>query len=252
MKKITLKGNYHDDPIYIYISKTIKPVQAVTIFVHGLYGVFDPTENTDKVNLLVKKLIGGNISHCLNYNSSRDFQFGHGTDYDKRREAFKEKTFLQELDDLKTVVQWIINNSEKAFGIKKIDLFINIHGNSLGGTLAILLEDFFPMIRKISLCGSGCGTNGSSKPILSTFFEEKVILDSISQFTGDLLLLQGGEDTTVPLESGLKILEHVVNAKNSHILVPGANHNFSKINGLENIEAKNQFINTIFDFISKI
>lgn len=252
MEKITLEGNYHDNPIEIFISKAMKPVQVVTIFVHGLYGVFDPIKNSDKINLLVKRLTDENISNCVSYNSARDFQFDHGTDYDKRREAFKEKTFLQELDDLKTVVRWVINNSEKTFGIKKCDLFINIHGNSLGGTLALLLGDFFPMIRKISLCGSGCGTSGSQKPILSTSFQEKVILDSISQFTGNLLLLQGSEDTTVPLESGLKILEHAVNAKKNHTVVPSANHNFSKINGLESVEAKNQFINIIFDFISKI
>ena len=179
MNKIELEGSYNGKLIDAYIWKSQEPVDAVTIFVQGLYGVYSPDEHDDKVNTLVSMLISKGVSHCVDYNSSRDFSFSPDTDYDERKKAFVNKTFTQELDDLKSVVRWIIENSEKEFDIRKSDLILNIHGNSLGGTFAVLLEDFFPMIKKISLCGSGCGTNGSTKPILSTYFSEYIILDSI-------------------------------------------------------------------------
>ena len=208
MKQPNLIGSYHNRPIEIYVGNTKCPSNTVTIFVQGLYGVFSMAEIGDKINLLSEKLIADNISHCVNYNSSRDFSFTSETEYEERMRAFSEKTFHQELDDLKKVLSWTIDNSKKIFGIEKDNLVLNIHGNSIGGTLAILLKEFFRKIRKISLCGSGCGTNGSTKPILSSHPAEETVLDSIKTFTGELFLLQGGEDTKVPKESGIKILKN--------------------------------------------
>jgi hypothetical protein len=250
MDRVQLTGSYNHKSIDAYIWKSHKPVSVVTIFVQGLYGVYSPGEQEDKVNMLVSMLTSKGISHCVNYNSSRDFSFNTDTDYDERKKAFIDKTFIQELDDLKSVVKWIVENSEKIFGIKKSDLILNVHGNSLGGTFTVLLDDFFPVIKKISLCGSGCGTNGSTKPILSTYLPEQTILDSISKFRGELLLLQGSEDTQVPLESGMKILAHAIHAKTSHMVVEGANHNFSKMCGEKSDLAKGKYITILFDFLS--
>lgn len=251
MEKIILIGNYHNNPLDIYAWKVQDKINTVTIFAHGLYGVFDTDENDDKVNRLVKRLTTKNISHCVIYNSSRDFSFSPNTDYKDRKKAFLDKTFEQELSDLKKVVIWVIENSEKVFGVKSEKLSINIHGTSLGGTLAILLEDLFTKIKKISLCGSGCGGIYSTKPILSTYFAEKDILDSAAKYKGRLLLLQGSEDTVIPKESGLKILKYAINATTKHIVIYGTNHNFSKINGMDDDEAKKQFEEIIFDFISE-
>lgn len=252
MKQTNLIGSYHNKPIEIYTGNTKFPSNTVTIFVQGLYGVFSMEEIEDKINLLSKKLISDNISHCVNYNSSRDFSFIPETEHEERAKAFVEKTFEQELDDLKKVVSWAMDNSKKIFGIEKDNLVLNINGNSIGGTLAILLKEFFQKIKKISLCGSGCGTNGSTKPILSSHPAEEIILDSVKTFTGELFLLQGGEDTKVPKESGLKILKNASLAKTTHIIVPGANHNFSKMYGMNNKKAEKHFVQILFDFLSKI
>lgn len=252
MKQINLIGSYHNRPIEIYTKIVKIPSNTVTIFVQGLYGVFSITETGDKINLLSEKLIVDNISHCVSYNSSRDFSFTSETEYEERMKAFVEKTFEQELDDLKKVVSWVTDNSKKIFGIEKDVLILNIHGNSIGGTLSILLKEFFQKIRKISLCGSGCGTNGSTKPILSSHLAENIILDSVKTFTGELFLLQGSEDTKVPKESGLKILKGASLAKITHVTVPGANHNFSKMYGVDNKEAEKHFVQILFDFLSKI
>lgn len=251
MKQTNLIGSYHSKPIEIYTKNIKIPSNTVTVFVQGLYGVFSMAEIEDKINLLSEKLISDNISHCVNYNSSRDLSFTSETEYEERMEAFVEKTFEQELDDLKKVVSWIIDNSKKIFGIEKDNLVLNIHGSSIGGTLSILLKEFFQKIKKISLCGSGCGTNGSTKPILSSHPAEETVLDSVKTFTGELFLLQGGEDTKVPKESGLKILKSASLAKTTHIIVPGANHNFSKMYGTNNKEAEKYFVQILFDFLSK-
>lgn len=248
MEKIIIQGNYHLKPVDVYFTKSRQRTSKVTVFVQGLFGVFEPNDQEDKINLLVKKLTEEGVSHCVNYNSSRDFSYDSQADFNYRMEAFKEKTFEEELGDLKSVVKWVIDNSSEIFGITKEELKLNICGSSLGGTLAVLLEEHFPIIEKISLAGSGCGTNGSTKPILSTHYPEKDILDAVSTFKGKLLLIQGGEDTTVPLESGRKIIENASSASVSHIIIPGANHNFSKLNGEKSTKVKEEFVQALFDF----
>ena len=52
---------------------------------------FSITETGDKINLLSEKLIVDNISHCVSYNSSRDFSFTSETEYEERMKAFVEK-----------------------------------------------------------------------------------------------------------------------------------------------------------------
>ncbi|MHB1316715.1 MAG: alpha/beta hydrolase family protein [Minisyncoccota bacterium] len=249
VKSIT--GCYKQKSIEMFIKKTSGNIPVVAVFIHGLYGVFDQNEPGDKLNILINSLTAEGVAHCVSFNTSRDFSFSTKTEYGERKNAFKEKTFIQELGDVKKVASWIINNSEDTFGITKDDLILYVHGTSLGGTFAVLLGDFYSKIKKISLCGSGCGTNGSTKPILSTMFSEADILKPIKTFKGEIFLLQGSEDTQVPLESGLKILKHATSARTSHNVVFGANHNFSKLHGIENDKVEQEFISKIFDFLKK-
>ncbi|MEI7463220.1 MAG: alpha/beta hydrolase [Candidatus Taylorbacteria bacterium] len=252
MERATINGSYNNNPLNIYISKSVKDIMVVTVFVHGLYGVYDPKNDTDKINILTERLCTENVSNCVNYNSSRDFEFDSGLSYIERSKAFQDKTFLQEFYDLEKVIFWLLDNCEEIFGIQKSKLVLNIHGNSLGGTLAVLLVDFFSDIKKISVCGSGCSTNGSTKPILSSLVDEDIILKTASHFRGEFLLLQGGEDLVVPLESGVKILNSVAGFDKKHVIISGANHNFSKIYGVDSSEVSEKFACTIFDFIAKM
>jgi len=249
MRRFDILGSYHKKNIELFVASPKEKISTVTIFVHGLYGVFNELDNKDKVNITIDELLKKNISHVLAYNSSRDFSYDENLNFELRQKAFEFKTFQQELEDLKLAVSWAIDNCAIFFGIPKIQLALNIHGTSLGGTLAILQSDFFPKIKKISLCGSGCGTNGSQKPILSSIFSEQAILDSVAEFSGKLLLFQGGNDTVVPKESGLKILEHAKKADVKYIVIDGANHNFSKMNGIESDAPKQEFASIVVDFL---
>lgn len=243
MKQHLLIGSYETNPVKVWSFPSHNKTSKTAIFIHGLYGHFDPLETTDKVNLAIKKLTEAGIAHCVVFNTSRSFDFGSDMDFTERKKAFERKTFIQELDDIKSVIKWVIEKDEQTR--------LYIHGNSLGGTFATLLKEFFMKIDKISLCGSGCGTNGSAKPILSTYPPEEEILNSIANFKGELLLIQGDEDTTVPKESGMKIIKNAIHAKTSVIIVPGANHSFSKLFGIETEKVAGIFASTVFDFFSK-
>lgn len=249
MEKYIIRGSYGNRLIKIHVRKSLALSNYVTIFVHGLYGFFNENDINDKVYILAKKLTEESVSNVICYESSRDFSFDGSLSYEKRQESFKEKTFTQELNDLKKVIDYIIDNSEKLFGIKKKNLILNLHGNSIGGTIILMLTKYFPYIRKISLCGTGCGRGTANRPIQSTTPDESILLDSISKYSGELFLLQGSKDNIVPLESGIKILNHAKRAKIIHREIEGANHNFSKINEVETREATNIFVNEIFDFL---
>lgn len=107
-----------------------------------------------------------------------------------------------------------------------------------------------PNVKKISLCGSGCGSNGSIKPILCTMPSQGEILAGVQNYTGEILLIQGEKDDVVPRESGFKIIQAAKKAKAKLIVVPGVNHNFSKINGAKNPEAEQIWINSLFEFLN--
>jgi dienelactone hydrolase len=246
-----VQGTYRNRPLSGLVVVSPKPgVNTVTILVHGVYGVTSPDDPREKSIRLAQKLVASGVSHAVLYNSSRDFVFDDDMDYAARQEAFKDKTFAEELEDLRRVIAYVRERSQAEFGIAPKDLKLYLHGNSLGGTIIVTSVKDIPGVEKVSLCGSGCGTNGSTKPILSTMYDEVAILAGITDYTGELQLLQGSADTVVPRESGWKIIQHATKTHAKVIVVPGANHNFSKLNGVSSQEAETIWVDTIYAFLA--
>lgn len=211
MVELHIKGNYKSF-VKLKISKTKIKTDKVVLIVHGLYA--------DTGNPYSKSKLLGN------------------------------KILKEEADDIIFSIQLILDQSDKLFGIQKEKLRFYIVANSVGGTIISTLKDYFKYFDKIVLCGSGTGSSSSTKPILSTCPPEKVILSSAEAFTGQVLFLQGDKDDVVPLEAQDKLLGSYKNAKAQKIVIKGANHSFSKIDGKNKILARNLYANSIANFLN--
>lgn len=226
---------------------TKKKNNKIVVNVHGVYGMSgDPGS---KSKLLGSRIIEKNIANVVQFSSSRDWTIFQDGVWDKQIESFKTKTFQQEADDLRDTIDLILDQSESLFGIKKEDVKLYIVANSIGGTVISTLKDKFKHIDKIVVCGSGTGSSSSTKPILSTCPPEKEILKSTTTFKGDVLLIQGSKDDVVPLEAQDKLLKSYKKAKTTKVIIDGANHNFSKINGKDKRLAYKLYIDFVLKFL---
>jgi fermentation-respiration switch protein FrsA (DUF1100 family) len=126
-----------------------------------------------------------------------------------------------------------------------------IVANSIGGTVISTLEGKFKYIDKLVLAGSGTGYGGSTRPILSTCPPGKKVLDSAKIYKNKLLFLQGSKDDVVPFDAQNRLFDGYKNAIKDKIIIEGANHNFSKINGKDKRLAQNLYVDFILKFLSK-
>ena len=245
--EIFLKGTYKSF-VKLHVFKTKKKTNKVVLMVHGLYS--ETGDPHSKSKLLGKKILEKDIANVVQFSSSRDWNiFPPDGDFERQQESFKEKTFQQEADDVRNTIDLIIDRSKSLFEVEPEKLRLYVVANSIGGTVISTLKDKFKYIDKIVLVGSGTGYGKSTKPILSTCPPEKEVLDSAAKFKGDLLFLQGSKDDVVPFEAQDKLFKSYKKAKTKKIVVEGANHNFSKINGKDKRLAQKLYIDFIIKFL---
>jgi dienelactone hydrolase len=240
--EIFIKGNYKSFiKLLVYPSK--KRTQNVLVNIHGVYGLSgDVGSKSRKLAELVSKK---GLAHVVLISSSRNWKIFEDGNWDRMKEAFTGKTFEQELQDVKDALDLLLDQSESLFDVNESKLKLLLLGNSLGGTIATCLSDYFDHIPKIMVAGSGTRTVFESK------ITEDDILKSASKFEGKFLLLQGSKDETVPLKAGDALLAGYKKASTKKIVIEGANHNFSKINGKNKTLANKSYIDEVVKFFLK-
>ncbi len=244
---IYLRGNYKSF-IKLDVFKAKKKTDKVLINVHGLYAVTG--DGGSKSKFLGNKVLDKNIANVVHFSSSRDWNiFPNDGNFVKQQESFRGKTFQQEAQDLADAIDLLVDQSKVLFGVDDIRLYVV--ASSIGGTVVSILRDKFKHIDKMVLAGTGTGYGGSSKPILSTCPPESDILSSVKTYKGKLLFLQGSKDDVVPFEAQNKLFDGYKNANKEKIIIEGANHNFSKINGKDKRLAQKLYTDFILKFLAK-
>lgn len=245
--EIFLKGNYKSF-IKLDVFKTKKKTNKVYLNVHGLYAMSG--DRGSKSKFLGNRILEKNIANVVQFSSSRDWNiFPSDGTYSKQQESFKGKTFGEEAQDLRDTIDLIFDQSKYLFGVEDVRFYIV--ANSIGGTITTTLKDKFKYIDKIVLAGSGTRPSDSTKPILSTCPTEREILNSAANFRGELLFIQGSKDDVVPIEAQDKLFASYKHAEKEKVIVEGANHNFSKINGKDKRLAQKLYTDFIIKFLSK-
>lgn len=246
--EIYLKGNYKSF-VKLLVLKTKKKTNKVFVNVHGLYGMSG--DRNSKSKLLGNRILAKDIANVVQFSSSRDWNiFPNDGTYEKQMQAFEGKTFKQEAQDLRNTIDFIIDQSKYLFGIEPDKLRFYVVANSVGGTVISTLKDKFGYIDKIVLAGSGTKPSDSTKSILSTVPSEKEIFDSTKNFKGGLLFLQGSKDDVVPIDAQDKLFASYKSAKAKKVIIEGANHPFSRINGKDRRLAHNLYIDFIIKFLA--
>lgn len=238
--EIFLKGNYKSFS-KLLVTRSTKKNNKVLFNLHGLYGLSG--DHNSKSRKLAEVVTKAGKAHVVNFNSSRDWGVFEDGNWEKMKKAFEGKTFEQELQDAKDAVEVVVDQSQELFGINSKDLELYIVGNSLGGVVATCLAEYFKITKAIVLAGS------ETRTVFPTKLTEKQILDNASKFRGKVMLIQGSKDDVVPLEAGDALLLGYTSAKTKKLIVEGANHQFSKINGKDKRKAFNQYIEAILQFI---
>jgi pimeloyl-ACP methyl ester carboxylesterase len=146
-KNIIIKGK-HNKPILLdtYLPKEITP-QHTVIYCHGFKGFKDWGTND-----LLAKYFAENGINFLKFN----FSYNGGTVQQPHDfpdlEAFGNNNFSKELDDLDSVLEWIVNQND--FENLKADSEITLMGHSRGsGTVIIKGSENHQVDRVISLAG---------------------------------------------------------------------------------------------------
>ena len=237
--EIFLKGNYKSfTKLIIYPSK--KKNSNVLFNIHGLHGLSG--DKGSKSKRLAETVSKQGLANVVLINTSRDWKSYEDGSWDKMKAGFLGKTFEQELQDVKDAISLVFDQSEEIFGLKENKIKLLLLGNSLGGTIATCLVEYFDRVTKIAAVGSRI------RMVFKSKLSEEDILKSAAKYKGKFLLLQGSKDETVPLKEGDALLAAYKNAKTKKVVIEGANHNFSKLNGKNKKLAYRKYVDEVCNF----
>lgn len=244
--KLHTPGNYRKNHNIIKFAKSSSITDLTVVFIHGLYGTAG--ERGLKSYILGEKIRRLGVANVAYFNSSRDWKIYKSGD---EKKAFCGKTFDEERRDILDMFRVLNERAPEVFGARQKRY--QIVANSMGGTMVSTLREVFPRVGKVVLCGSDTGASSATKPILSTYPSKRYVTSAAATFTGDVLLLQGEKDAVVPLASQDELLAAYGSARlAAKKVIPGANHNFSKIDGGNQSLAYELYISVIFSFLMGI
>lgn len=233
--KINIKGHFGIKKQRCIIFQGIK--KEGIFIIHGLYGT-----GLKKKYLKIAQFLNKEGYYVFLFESSRLQGFREDLNYEEKMKFFINKKFKDEVLDVKESFKKFI----KLTHIKKI----NIVGFSLGGTISsFLIKDFYSVIKRIFLFGSGISTKNKNRPIVNSYPTKKEILANFNKFKGKLFLIQGTKDNIVPLNEARQI---ILKSNNSLlrklIILKGVDHQFKYI---KNKDKENVLTKLIVEIIIK-
>ncbi|MGE4443530.1 MAG: hypothetical protein AB7E37_00880 [Candidatus Altimarinota bacterium] len=227
----TLEGVYGDKEIKVS-AFPCENNDNIVINIHGTFGSL--TGSNDKYLHFAQEIQQNQLAGSILYASSRKNVEVDSTitdRYKQKQAKFIGKTFWDELEDARRVVKWVIENSQKAFGVQRENLTITLNGNSLGGILAFYLANEFPEVKNISTVGTGLRLEIKDVPILNTFPEASEIIQKLQAFEGSFLMQYGDEDDVFTPEAFESFYKNVGTENKSFLHLLGVDHTFGKVSG---------------------
>ena len=252
VKNIVVKG-IHQKPILtdLFYLENNKP-KDIVIFCHGYKGYKD----WGAWNLVAKKFAKQNIFFIKINFSHNGGTVKQPIDFPDLK-AFGNNNFVIELDDLKTVIDWVVNNNsfKKEINIQNISLV----GHSRGGGIVVIKAHEDPRITKV-ITWAGVSDYGSKFPTsdaLRAWKENGVsyitnarthqqmphyyqfytnfkknedrlnIKNAVEQLNIPFLIIHGSDDETVPLQEAKNMLSW--NPNNKLEIIENANHSFDSV-----------------------
>lgn len=231
-------GTFGTKKLYYSYIPSKKKSDVFYIFFHGSFS----TTLKKRYFELANKLTEESIGNVLLFETSRvipAFDTKATTDdFEKYRATFDGKTFADELADMQTLFAFFM----KTYVAKAKHPKVRIVGISLGGTLSsFLIPDYKDVITDIFYLGSGVTTKNRSLSLIADYPTKAQLLKHFAAYTGNITLIQGTADTTVPQEEAREIIFAAEKAQQrTLILLSGVDHRFMFVNGEYKEEDLNQ------------
>lgn len=236
-----IPGTFGQKKIYYDYLESTTPSNIVIVFFHGVYS---STYNHPMYKYFAKAIVKKGLANVALYETSRKIQSWEKPDeWQMYVDSFTGKTFEDELEDVKTIIKYIDD-------MKKKDTHFFFIGSSLGGTLlSYLLPKYKNRVKSVVLLGSGITTNGKEQPILSTYPSSHEILDNYKMHSGNITLIQGTNDETVPTKPARRIISQDSQALiKKLIILNGVDHRFTTIFGENRAEEIKKTLLSIIEY----
>lgn len=204
----------------------------IIINIHGTF--WSMYGGNNKYLEFAKNIQSNQVANVILYESSRKNiePNPNETDIYKQKQAkFIGKTFTDELEDARRVLQDVISKSYQLFWIKKENLKITLNGNSLWWILAFYLASEFPQVQAIVSVGTGLRLEIKDVPILDTFPKIEFLRQKLESFQGKYVCYYGTLDDIFNRESFFNLVALVGSdeSKKSMVEMPWVDHSFWKI-----------------------
>lgn len=222
---------------WIYWDKEIKisafPCENndnIVINIHGTFGSL--TWSNDKYLHFAQEIQQNQLAGSVLYASSRKNMELDGTitdRYKQKQAKFIWKTFMDELEDARRVIKWVIENSSNNFGVQRENLKITLNWNSLGGILAFYLASDFSEVKNISTVWTWLRLEIKDVPILNTFPDASEIIEKLQAFRWNFLMQYWDEDDVFTQEAFESFYKNVGTENKSFLHMLWVDHTFWKV-----------------------
>lgn len=229
---------------------TLKKNPRLVVNLHAAFGTIHGSDL--RYRRFAEFIKGEKLSNVVLFQSSR-----LETESGLTELQFKGKTLEQEVEDARRVITYYTANSDALFGVAPEKVELTLHGNSLGGLIALLLAGEFGQVANIVTVGTGLEgmTDSSGKPLLS---EIPIFLKKIREGAGNFrgrAMVQFGSDDDVIVRKSFFELHRILGSeeKNKDICeFKGVNHSFTRLNGQPSTEPYDQVSRDLKSVLSGI
>ena len=246
--------SYKDEIEWEFGNKKIKlevfPIKwsnKVMINIHWTY--WSKYWSSGKYMQFAKSLQKNNISNSVLFETSRKAETPKSETFEEKMKNFEWKSFNQELNDCKKVLDYIIENSESLFWIKKDKLEITINWNSLWWILALMLAKEYAQIKSISTVWSWLSLHKREIPILNSHPSLSELKPYLESYNWKFLLQYWTNDEIFDNESFKKLLKGLKNAETSFVKMIWVDHTFKKVDGKNSNMPYRQVYNNVKSLI---
>ena len=225
--------------------------KKVVVNIHWLYWSRKWTD--DKYIKFVEKFQDKWISSSLFYSSSRLNVENDDSlwKFENKQKKFFWKTFGNELDDAKIVLNYILKNSVDFLWIKQEDLEITLNWNSLWWMISFYLAEEFSQVKNISTVWTWAWLDLGQIPIIDTLPQTEIFLEKVSDFEWNFLMNEAWLDDIFTKEAYNKLFEASLKANKSRILFDWVDHSFKLLNWEKSVLPYEKIFKNVKNLVEK-
>jgi hypothetical protein len=227
------------------VEAEVFPVKGNSKVLLNLHGTFGSRRWGDwSYARLAENIQGNSLANVVLYWSSRKpSETQWKLSYDEKQKLFEWKTFEQEVQDAKTILSYIVTNSQSLFWVESDKLELTLQWNSLWGILAFYIASEFPQVKNIVTVWTGLRAEKWTVPILDTFPPKEEVFAKLWLFQWNYYMAHWTNDAVFSKEAFGSLYQGVTGTKQKGFWkFIGVDHSFSNVDGIKTLQPYEQVI----------